>query len=306
MLNITKPCALEFSGNFVDYSNTDIEIQKNWNWIGYPVSETVNVKVALENLQPADGDVIKGQNGSAMYFMGAWMEENGEFNLVPGEGYMYKSNSDVATTFVYNTIINEDETQTRATTVKRWNANTTQYPGNMTMIAMVSMDGEVVNTNYEVAAFANGELRGSARPIYVEALDSYILLMTISGNDVEELTFKYYDVNYGTEYNLSNRINYSTDAIVGSIDEPYMLNLDILNIDEPAVSEISIYPNPTTTNVEINLNATCDTVEVFNALGVKVAEYSNVDSIDALETAGIYVIRITNDGNVQNCRLVVK
>ncbi|MBO5955918.1 MAG: T9SS type A sorting domain-containing protein, partial [Bacteroidales bacterium] len=68
----------------------------------------------------------------------------------------------------------------------------------------------------------------------------------------------------------------------------------------------NIYPNPTTTDREINLSTTCKKVEVFNALGVKVAEYQNVDTLDAFETAGIYVIRVTNNGNVKHCRLVVK
>ena len=44
----------------------------------------------------------------------------------------------------------------------------------------------------------------------------------------------------------------------------------------------------------------------LQSLGVKVAEYNNVDSIDAIETAGIYVIRVTIDGDARNCRLVVK
>ena len=133
-----------------------------------------------------------------------------------------------------------------------------------------------------------------------------MLFMTVFGDDVEEVTFRYYDVETGAEFDLDNNIIYSTDAIVGSIEEPYMFNLDILNIGETSIDEINVYPNPTTIGREISLDATCDTVEVFNALGVKVAEYHNVDSIDAIETAGIYVIRVTIDGNARNCRLVVK
>ena len=172
----------------------------------------------------------------------------------------------------------------------------------MTMIAMVDVEGG----DYEVAAFVDGEVRGSARPIYVEALDSYMLFLTIHGEGVEEMTFKFYDLATGEEYALNDRINYSNDAIIGSLTEPYIFNRGTTGIGEASLSDINIYPNPTTTGTEINLQATCDKVEVFNALGAKVAEYQNVDSIDALETAGIYVIRITNDSNVQNCKLVVR
>ena len=173
----------------------------------------------------------------------------------------------------------------------------------MTMTAVV--DG-AIGDNYEVAALVNGEVRGSARPVYVEVLDAYMLFLTISGDEVEEVSFKYYDITTEEEYELVNRIEYSNNAMVGSANEPYVLSRGTTGIGGAAMSNVNIYPNPTTTGTEINLEAVCDTVEVFNALGVKVAEYQNVDSIDALETAGIYVIRITNDGNVQNCRLVVK
>ena len=172
----------------------------------------------------------------------------------------------------------------------------------MTMTAMVEVEGG----DYEVAAFVDGEVRGSARPIYVEALDAHILFLTIHGDETEEMTFRYYDIATGEEYELNDRINYSNDAIVGSLTEPYIFNRGTTGIGEASLSDINIYPNPTTTGTEINLQATCDTVEVFNALGVKVAEYHNVDSIDAFETAGIYVIRITDNGDVKHCRLIVK
>ena len=182
-----------------------------------------------------------------------------------------------------------------------WTPNVAEYPYNMTMTAI--LDGEN-NGNFEIAAFVNGEVRGSARPIYVEQLDSYMFFLTVNGNNVEEMTFKCYDLTTGEEFDLINRMNYSNDAIVGSVNEPYLLSRGTVGLEE--VSSFNIYPNPTTTDREINLATTCDKVEVFNALGVKVAEYQNVDTIDAFETAGIYVIRVTNNGNVKHCRLVVK
>jgi hypothetical protein len=199
--------------------------------------------------------------------------------------------------------MSKSEVKANATTEGNyWIPNAAQFANNMTMTAVL----DVENINYEVAAFVNGECRGSARPIYVEALDAYMLFLTIHGEEVEEMTFKYYDIDTDTEYTLSDRINYSNNAILGSLKEPYMFTRGTTGIGEAELSQLNIYPNPTTTAAEINLNATFDKVEVFNALGVKVAEYSNVDSIDALETAGIYVIRATNNSVISHCRLVVK
>ena len=315
MIRTTAQSEVELTGSFVDYQNRDITLREGWNWIGYPVSQEMSLSDAIPAGALKDGDQIKSQfDGSATYYnrtlsngtpLVGWSGQLTQ--LKPGYGYMFNSASE--RTFNYTTDGNGAKSTLNTIDYNgenHWFADATQYPNNMTVTAMLSIDGEIVKDNYEVAAFANGECRGSARPIYIEALDAYMLFMTIQGEDVENLTFKYYDVNYGTEYELNNTMVYSNDAIVGTIEEPYMFNLGILNIDETSVDQISIYPNPTTTGKEINLQAMCDKVEVFNALGVKVAEYTNVDSIDAIETAGIYVIRVTIDGNARNCRLIVR
>ena len=315
MIRTTAQSEVELTGSFVDYQNRDITLREGWNWIGYPVSQEMSLSDAIPAGALKDGDQIKSQfDGYATYYnrtlsngtpLVGWSGQLTQ--LKPGYGYMFNSASE--RTFNYTTDGNGAKSTLNTIDYNgenHWFADATQYPNNMTVTAMLSIDGEIVKDNYEVAAFANGECRGSARPIYIEALDAYMLFMTIQGEDVENLTFKYYDVNYGTEYELNNTMVYSNDAIVGTIEEPYMFNLGILNIDETSVDQISIYPNPTTTGKEINLQAMCDKVEVFNALGVKVAEYTNVDSIDAIETAGIYVIRVTIDGNARNCRLIVR
>ena len=306
---------VNLTGSFEDYANTNIELKQGWNWIGYPINEAVSLNDAIPTEALKDGDVIKDQTSSARYYVDFELPNGNTFTgwdgslteMKPGQGYMFKSVNEK--TFSYTTSSNGARSTLNTVDYSgdnHWFTDATQYPNNMNIVAMMSIDGEIVKGNYEVAAFANGECRGSARPIYIEALDAYVLYMTIHGEDVAELTFKYYDVNYGTEYELDNRLTYSSDAILGSLKDPYIFTMNILGIGENSIDNINIYPNPTTTDREINLQAICDKVEVFNALGVKVAEYHNVDTLDALETAGIYVIRITNDNAVKHCRLVVK
>ena len=287
-----------------DPSNT-VTIRRGWNYVAYPLDVQLSINAAL-GFTPTDGDVIKSKDQSSIYF-GTWVGQL--TNMIPGQGYMYQSyNSSIMEfNFEYPSTNNRESTVLNIEAIDYyWNVDAHNYSGNMTMIAMLETNDEIMQDGYEIAAFANGECRGTARPVYVESVDAYILVFTVNGEDVEELSFKCYDVNTGVEYNLNNRINYSNDAVVGSIDEPYMFNLDMLNIGETSVENISIYPNPTTTGREIQLQAVCDKVEVFNALGVKIAEYSNVDSIDAIETAGVYVIRLTIDNSARNCRLIVK
>lgn len=301
MIQTSADHELVLSGELLE--NVEITLNPGWNWISFPMSANISVVDAFAGLQPNTNDQIKSyDDGYASYYAGfGW---GGLLNtLKPGQGYMYYSSSETPVTFTYSPSMSKSEAKANVTTEGNyWIPNAAQFANNMTMTAVL----DVENINYEVAAFVNGECRGSARPIYVEALDAYMLFLTIHGEEVEEMTFKYYDIDTDTEYTLSDRINYSNNAILGSLKEPYMFTRGTTGIGEAELSQLNIYPNPTTTAAEINLNATFDKVEVFNALGVKVAEYSNVDSIDALETAGIYVIRATNNSVISHCRLVVK
>ena len=308
LIKINEDQQLIIEGEMINPSEHPISINQGWNAIAYMLNTSMSLKDALASINPIEGDYIKGRTGYAEFDGEEWFGNLS--TMIPGEGYMFKNSSDEVRTLTYSyptysypTRGTNTEAKANVTTDgNHWIPSSSQFANNMTMTAMLDHDG----ANYEVAAFVNGECRGSARPIYVEALDAYMLFLTIHGEEVEEMTFKYYDIDTDIEYTLSDRINYSNNAILGSLKEPYMFTRGTTDIGEAELSQLNIYPNPTTTAAEINLNATFDMVEVFNALGVKVAEYSNVDSIDALETAGIYVIRATNNSVISHCRLVVK
>ena len=314
MINNKAQATVQIEGDAVDYKTTEITIHKGWNWIGYPVSESVDINEALVNLlnKAQAHDRIKGRGVFAEYIVDApqtnftgW--DGSLSSFVPGQGYMYYSNSETPITFTYTVPASKAEARANVTADNNhWVPNSADYANNMTVTAVLNIDGNMMKEGFEVAAFANGEVRGSARPVFVEAIGQYVMFMTIYGEGGEELTFKCYDIYSDEEYTLGDRMVYADDAMIGSIGNPYMLTLNTMGIGENGYSTISLYPNPTTTNATISFEATCDMVEVFNSLGVRVAEYRNVDSIDGMEAAGVYVIRVTNGETVQNCRLIVK
>ena len=78
------------------------------------------------------------------------------------------------------------------------------------------------------------------------------------------------------------------------------------DIDEILANEITTYPNPVDRNVGIYLGTECDKVEIYNSMGVKVSEYENVNRIEGIETAGIYVIKIINENAIKYDRIVVR
>ena len=315
MIQTSAQVELVLEGNIVNPAETEITLQKNWTYIGYPVTTAMNIEDALVDINPQNGDVIKTHDGVAMYYKdletengGLWSGWDGSLkSLTPGMGYMYKNTSGEVKTLVYPAANANSRAAVKANVTaenNHWAPKASAFANNMNIIAV--LESNDMMGEFEVAAFVNGEVRGSARPTYVEPIDAYVLFMTIYGEEGDELTFKYYDIYSDEEHSINNTVNYSDNAVIGSIKAPYMFFANTLGMEENAANTLSLYPNPTTTNAAISFETIYDIVEVFNSLGAKVAEYRNVDRIEGMEAAGVYVIRVTNDSTVQNCRLIVK
>ena len=99
MIEISTPCTLSLSGTPVNLSECPISLNPGYTWIGYPLAQSMSVNEALSGLTPAVGDVIKSQNGMAMYTGISW--QGTLTHLEPGKGYIYKSNATTDKTFTY-------------------------------------------------------------------------------------------------------------------------------------------------------------------------------------------------------------
>ena len=305
MIETSDTIAMTLTGTKVNPEDYEFSLGQGWKWISYPVSESLSVEEALANIYPNHGDNVKSQTAFSQYYDGiGWI--GGLNTMNPGEGYMYRNSSDETKTLVYpSSLESKGALKANATAEdNHWIPNVGQFANNMNLIAVVEKNSE---TDYEIGAFVGDEVRGSARPIYIEALDSYMIFMTIFGEGNEEFSFKYYDLN-AKEENVFTEENiiFSANAVFGSVDNPVVMMFDTEGLDENGMENVSIYPNPAAVNSEINLGMTCERVEIYNTLGVKVAEYSDVDKIDGMETSGVYVIRVINDNEMRNYRMVVK
>ena len=305
IIRVSEDFTLVLNGLVVNPENYHITLTKNWKWIGYPVSVEMPVAEAFSGISPSDGDVIKTQGEFAMYNEGIGWSGN-LTKMKPGKGYMYYNNSNSTKTLTYPTpssgqsrsVETEDE-------ITHWTADDTKYPSNMNMVAVLNVDGNELEANYEIAAFAGEELRGNARPIYIEALGRYMVFLTINGEESENLKFRCYNEETGEEFDLTENIMFSMNAVVGSVDEPYVFNCNI-NDEAKDTAEIEVYPNPVNAGEEINLGMTYDKVEIYNAIGAKIAEYNNVNKLAKIEIAGVYVIKATIGGDVKYNRLTVQ
>ena len=221
-------CTVRLTGATAHPADHPITLGNGWSWIGYPVAASMGVEDALASIEPQDGDMLKSQNdGYASYLDGyGW---SGSLNtLHPGMGLMYKSNAAAAMTLVY------PESGTRAglkanqtTAGNHWRPNLNAYPDNMTVTAVVELDDvELQGESYELAAFADGECRGSARLMYVEPIGRYVAFLTIAGDEAAELRFRLYDAVTGNvmETLHASSLPYETNATVGSLAAPYVVS----------------------------------------------------------------------------------
>jgi hypothetical protein len=171
---------------------------------------------------------------------------------------------------------------------------------NMTVIAVV----EDAARDYEVAAFSNGECRGAARPVYIEALGQSMIFMTIYGDDNDNVSFRYYDVTTGEEVALNDEMTFEVNATHGDVMQPYVMTLSTMGIDETSAG-FNIYPNPVQDKLYIETEAEIEEVVVYDVYG-RVQNLRNSEtqklrnSIDVSNlNSGVYFVKIkTEEGNI--------
>ena len=218
-ISVTEECTTSLAGAVALPENHPITVQPNWNWIGYPVTIQQTVGSALANFQPLDNDIIKGQNGFAMYRTNQWLPTN--FMMKPGEAYMYNSTASGTKTLVF---AQSKEALSSLSEECYWQPDRQAYPDNLSLIATVEIEGmEQRNEQLELGAFVNGECRGSAHLYYVEPIDRYVAFLTVTGQDDEQVEFRLMDESKATSTS-HDHIIFHSNAIIGNLDHPFTIH----------------------------------------------------------------------------------
>lgn len=306
MIRMSEEAQMSINGNLVDAAEHPITLENNWTWFGYILNENMSLQDGFANFTPNNGDYIKSQAGFNTYYDGNWYGET-ELSFEVGEGYMYNNTSGSAKTFVYPSNNSKGRYVNNTAVDKYWNVDIHKYPTNMSIIAVVNMNGEEAS-DYEIGAFCDGECRGSSRPVYVEALGRYILFLTVHGEGGEEIMFRYYDVaaNEEYEYMSGESYIYEANATLGTMTLPYVINFSTMGIEDYSHYSFEVYPNPVDRNNEIHLGTIYETVGVYNSIGVKIADYNNVNTIDGIDVPGVYIINAIGKNGAKYCRIIVK
>ena len=214
---------LHIMGKKVDPQATPITLIPGWNWVAYNGSQTISITDAMADMDPRDGDVVKGQRGTAMYDGYEWF--GGLKSLVPGQGYMIQTTD--ARTFRYPKAVSAagarmmtsyDEAPSHFAPV-----DCHLYPSNMTVVAQVLVNG-VPAAGIEVGVFDKEECRAAA----VTDADG-LAVLTIPGDGHATMTFRVYDGSLTAACNET--LPYENDAIQGSRRSPFIVSVSPTGIE---------------------------------------------------------------------------
>lgn len=90
--------------------------------------------------------------------------------------------------------------------------------------------------------------------------------------------------------------------------DPDLSNCNLLNVTEfDLLTEISLFPNPTTNYVSIVSKKPIERLEIYNSLGQLIKIENNSDKIDLTQnTSGVYIVRIYIENLVLTKKLIKK
>jgi len=108
-----------------------------------------------------------------------------------------------------------------------WKIDPADYDDNMIITGIVKINGiESRDSNDIVVAFVGTECRGVARPVYIPALDSFIVtLFVYSDNDVPEtVDFYLFSGKISKVLPIAEKLPFDNSVPIGSPDTPFIFN----------------------------------------------------------------------------------
>ncbi len=233
-VHMTAPQVLNTVGRRLTAEERAITLKPGWNWVAYNAMQTASVIDALAPMNPQDGDVIKAQQGFAMYDGYEW---NGSLkSLTPGQGYMIQSAAASDRSFEYPTQTANSSLSIEGLTPQLMSEQPLEYststfnpidyhifPGNMCIVACVTWEGTPL-VGCEVGVFDEENCRVAK----ITDHEGYAYF-AVPGDESMPLNFRLvYD---GEIYTSDITVSYEEDAIIGTHSNPLIVSFDKNGLD---------------------------------------------------------------------------
>jgi len=214
-----------------------LALNNGWNLVGY----IPNYKLPLENAfiiksgKFQKGDIIKSQEAFAV--MNSEMQWEGTLEyLEPSKAYqIYMQSTDLSFAYAEKRKIaslKSGSEEISTADFVNWQADQYEFASSMSVIANIENGTQYM----QLGVFKDGECRGKASASYFEGKLVYYL--TVYGSMSDDLEFKVYDASKNAVFNSGSVLVYETDGIVGSIAEPFVVNLGTETDNPPVIADI--------------------------------------------------------------------
>jgi len=234
---------LTVSGSPYDPLTHEIQINAGWNYLGFIPQVAMTIDEALAYMQPSHGDVIKGHGKFAVYIDNlGWI--GSLTTLRPTEGYVLHSQLETSLIYPnYSSISSSRIATSPAMDLPNdWSLNKHDFQSDMSIMANISEeDEELLNGDEMLLIFSGEHLRGTASPLELNGDNVYFI--SAFGKNQDEMSFKLYSPSTKEVYTVINSIRFQPNAIVGSTDSLYEINLikETVSLQLP---EVNVWPNP--------------------------------------------------------------
>lgn len=283
---------------------TPIEVVPGWNWIGYPVSQTMTVDEAFEPTAAETLDMVVGQNGFAQFDGENWV---GTLQtLSPGMGYMYQSQS--GNSIVYNTSIVSKANALYAPGISATAplaVDIRKYPQVMCFVGVLAdADGFALDAeDYQVAAFCGSECRGVGKVV-----DGKVM-MSVYGNAGDKISLQVVRIDDDMICATSSDVLAFGEKVVGNLFDPYVITVGKSSgmYDASLAAGRKVYLVGDVLYVD---GVACiDGITLFDTAGNKALSSCSIPAGNisvAQLVAGVYVVVVDADGNYSYHKIVIR
>jgi hypothetical protein len=315
---------LRITGEVIDPRNRTINLVNNWNWLGYISIRNQSVEQALGNLNATDGDLIKGASQFAVYdsLLAEWV--GSLQTMVPGSGYMYRSQGAKSFTYPLAGMFRNEPGAPELFTSEWWPVHRGAYNSNMTAITSLHNNCGIYLDSDEYAIGLFDEQNNCRGLMSVAPAVEDVHFLTISGEGIESLDFRLLNLLDGQEFSIGQEFEFISNQHQGSMQAPYIIELsgqlceELEKREELKSIRIKTYPTVFTDFVQVDFYAgQADqqaSIVVYNAQGQPLINQP-VGVVDGYNTyrlqmeqqrlpAGVYFLSLRAGGQTYSTRII--
>jgi len=296
---------INICGTAVTPSSLDLNIRAGiWNHISYLPTVRLTLDEALAGYDAIDEDIIKSQTGFAMYAGEiGWV---GSLSyLEPNKGYMLYRNGTLNTNLKYPDNSGSMSLSQKSLLVSEsQDYVNTAYSHNMNLVAVTDIKTE---ENDKIEAYIGDVLLSSTAAQNIT--DRQLFFITVTGDNTAPVHF-----TLKREGNIIARTtkpySFRSDAVDGTLSDPIVLKFGSAN------AAVSIYPNPVTDLLNVNVPAkegSTIIIRILDSVGHELwidTYQSDIDGYFEKQIdfhkfeKGVYLLQINSDQTISSQKII--